>query len=254
MESHHYGFWPSFVSELSKIAYWSPEVDYERAMLEIAGRDFGAENAQSVVGVWKNYSDGIRKYVSTNEDQYGPFRIGPSYPLLFREEVVLPSFEYATHKGNAICFPMYQYDLKKLPSFLYEIESLGEMESLYAAGNAALAKIAAGLSGWQRAEAERLLALGRFHEYSARTVINVKNWYLHKCKLLSGECDKAAEIAAMKQIAAAETENARRTIPLAELDSRLGYEPTMEYMCDRAHLEWKIEVTRRAVAALDEML
>ncbi|MBQ2785025.1 MAG: hypothetical protein IJF02_00765 [Oscillospiraceae bacterium] len=37
-----------------------------------------------------------------------------------------------------------------------------------------------------------------------------------------------------------EVENARNTIPLVEFDSRLGYEPSMEYMCDREHLELKI--------------
>jgi hypothetical protein len=45
--------------------------------------------------------------------------------------------------------------------------------------------------------------------------------------------------------------NARATIPYVEYDSRLGYEPSMEYMCDRAHLEWKIAMTERALTELD---
>ncbi|MGN1075288.1 MAG: hypothetical protein ACI4QB_09875, partial [Eubacteriales bacterium] len=57
-------------------------------------------------------------------------------------------------------------------------------------------------------------------------------------------------IDAMRAIAAAEIENARETIPLVEYDSRLGYEPSMEYMCDRAHLEWKIAMTERALGEL----
>ena len=45
-----------------------------------------------------------------------------------------------------------------------------------------------------------------------------------------------------------EIENARATIPLVEFDSRLGFEPSMEYMCDREHLELKIEQCERVVA------
>ena len=251
MESHHYGFWPSFVSELAKASFWSPAVDYEQLMLDIATRDFGAKNAQSMLEVWRLYSDGIRKYVPTNEDQYGPFRIGPAYPLVFDEQVVIPSVDFAPHGGNKICNPVYRYDLKKLPNLLYEIESLGEMKALYAKGNAILASIAASLSGRQRDEAEHLLAMSRFIVNTTHTVINVKKWHLHKCKLLEGECDPAAEIAAMRAIAADEIKNARDTIPFVEYDSRLGFEPSMEYQCDRAHIEWKIAVTERAVAALD---
>ena len=57
-------------------------------------------------------------------------------------------------------------------------------------------------------------------------------------------------IGEMREIAAAEIENARDTIPLVEYDSRLGFEPSMEYMCDRAHLEWKIAMTERALKEL----
>ena len=34
--------------------------------------------------------------------------------------------------------------------------------------------------------------------------------------------------------------NAQNTIPLVEKDSRLGWEPRMEYKTDRRHIEWKI--------------
>ena len=44
----------------------------------------------------------------------------------------------------------------------------------------------------------------------------------------------------MLVIAKREHENAIDTIPLVEFDSRLGYEPSMEYMTDRAHIEWKL--------------
>ena len=51
----------------------------------------------------------------------------------------------------------------------------------------------------------------------------------------------------MTEIAKIEIENAQKTIPLVDFDSRLGYEPSMEYMCDREHLEWKINVVTRII-------
>ena len=59
--------------------------------------------------------------------------------------------------------------------------------------------------------------------------------------------DTTAIMAEMKALAEAEIENARRTIPLVELDSRLGYEPSMEYIGDKEHLLWKIEKTKEAL-------
>ena len=51
----------------------------------------------------------------------------------------------------------------------------------------------------------------------------------------------------MIELARADLENAKATIPLVEFDSRLGYEPSMEYMCDRAHIEWKIGVSEELI-------
>ena len=51
----------------------------------------------------------------------------------------------------------------------------------------------------------------------------------------------------MTEIAKREVQNAKDTIPLVEYDSRLGYEPSMEYMCDKAHLDWKIAVVERII-------
>jgi len=123
--------------------------------------------------------------------------------------------------------------------------------------------------------AKRMYCLGRFIENSARTTLHVKQWFLCKSRLgvnaengrsiwAGGGQDTAksnAEPAAqgaerteiireMQAIASRELENARQTIPLVEYDSRLGYEPSMEYMCDRAHLEWKIQVTENALREL----
>ena len=51
-----------------------------------------------------------------------------------------------------------------------------------------------------------------------------------------------------KRDAKREIENARNTIPFVDEDSRLGFEPSMEYMCDREHIEWKIALTEEMIA------
>ena len=83
-----------------------------------------------------------------------------------------------------------------------------------------------------------MAALGRFMARAAQTTVHTKEWRLAAEK---------KDWAAMVQIAEAEIKNAEATLPLGELDSRLGWEPSMEYMCDAAHLRWKCETTRRVL-------
>lgn len=250
MDSHHYGFWPSMVSELAKIAFWSPRMDYEKALRELIERDYGEKNADVVRSVCKDYSDAIRKYVSTNPDQYGPFRIGPAYPLLYKEEAILESPDYAMHSHNMICDTMYHYDADKLHYLAYEIESLTEMETLLEKGSDALVKVIDSLTGRQKECALDLYGVGRFMQYTARTAVNTKKWYLLKLELLNGGENRKDIARRMAEIAENEIENAKKTMPLVERDSRLGFEPSMEYMCDKAHLEWKIFHTEKAMSAV----
>jgi|HigsolmetaAR203D_1030402.scaffolds.fasta_scaffold64853_2 hypothetical protein len=39
----------------------------------------------------------------------------------------------------------------------------------------------------------------------------------------------------------------KKAIPLTEADSRLGWEPSMEYVTDPEHLRWKIEQVRQVI-------
>ena len=47
--------------------------------------------------------------------------------------------------------------------------------------------------------------------------------------------------AQLNEIADIELKNAESSLPLVEVDSLLGYEPFMGYVCDREKLEWKIK-------------
>ena len=56
----------------------------------------------------------------------------------------------------------------------------------------------------------------------------------------------------IEKIAADEIANVKDTIPVAEADSRLGWEPSMEYVCDPWHLDWKLRQMDNALSEIAE--
>lgn len=251
MESHHFGFWPSFISELAKWTYSG--ADPEQTLRRLAERDFGEAHADRVIEAWSLWSDGIRHCLSTNEDQYGPFRIGPAFPLVLNRAVKVPESPFAMF-GNRIFNTLYgpaDSGRSSLLSFRLpvEIEYITVMRDRFVAGADILEAMVSGLPDRQRGQALRQINLGRFISRCAQTTIHVKRWYQHKLLLLAAtrEEDVHAHVEAMRKIAAAEIENATGTIPLVQQDSRLGWEPSMEYMCDEAHLRWKIRQVQLVV-------
>ncbi len=247
MESHHYGWWPSVVNELAKWAYWEPAVSIEEMADRIAVRDFGPQGGPSAVAAWQAWSEAIRDYVPTNEDQYGPFRVGPAYPLLFLEEgEPFPSAPYA-HFGAAILTTDYRPH--KPEDLDGEIGLLTRMGDRWEQGLAHLEQAVALTPERKRPTALRMLGLGQFIRNCLHTTIHTKRWWQMKQRLLAETQGGAAGaiLDDMVQLAESEIANAQATIPLVEADSRLGWEPSMEYMTDRAHLEWKIAQLRRVI-------
>jgi hypothetical protein len=247
MESHHYGWWPSFVSELAKWSFWEPGVSFEEMALRIARRDFGPDGGPLAVEAWLAWSDAIRDYVPTNEDQYGPFRVGPSYPLhLFDEPEPFPSAPYAHFGSRILCT---NYSPHKPDDLEGEIGLLERMAARWSEGSSHLEQATELAPERKREDASRMLGLGRFILNSVRTAIHTKQWWRMKQQLQAEtQPEKAnAVLDEMVRLAEMEIANAQDTIPLVEADSRLGWEPSMEYMTDRAHLEWKIAQLRRVL-------
>ena len=88
----------------------------------------------------------------------------------------------------------------------------------------------------------RLINLGKFLWRTVETGIRAKQWYIYR-SLINVEQDpkKLAQIIDdMEALLRDEIKNAEETIPLVEADSSIGFEPSMLYMTDRRHLEWKI--------------
>ncbi|HCU36905.1 MAG TPA: hypothetical protein DGT21_16095 [Armatimonadetes bacterium] len=249
MESHHFAWWPSFVNELAKWAYWEPATTTEQMAEKIAVRDFGPEGGPLAVEAWRLWSEAFRNYVPTNEDQYGPYRVGPAYPLLFQEErETFPDAPYA-HFGARILNT--HYNPHKPEDLDTEISLTEKMAAGWDEGIAKLEQAVALAPERKQPEAQRMLGLGRFIRRCFQTTINTKRWWQLKQALLAETDPEAArEIADdLTRLGEAEIANAEGAIPLVDADSRLGWEPSMEYMCDRKHLEWKIAQLR---TTLDE--
>jgi hypothetical protein len=203
---------------------------------------------ETVKESYRDFGEAISLLVTTNEDQYGPMRVGPSYPIVLynHKDLVIPFGEHAMHGKNAICFPNYTY-----PFYFdgYYEKCQGESRlykraaTLLIEGAKRLRTLLARLPEGKRDEACRIAGIAEFMGRTALTTHHVKESYFRKYALLSDEnVDFDAVLDELSEIFRAEIENARAAIPLVVFDSRLGYEPSMDYMCHREALEWKIEL------------
>ncbi|MBQ2718516.1 MAG: hypothetical protein IJF73_00435, partial [Clostridia bacterium] len=265
MDCHHYGFTPSFISELAKWAFHTPTPNLEEMLERIVARDFGEENVGDVTAAYRYFGEAMDYVIATNHDQYGPCRIGPAYPLVLEDEkdVKIPTVPYAHFGGNSICFPDYgngqwgkirgvhQYK-EATDKLFYETECFKKAVDLYTRGLDLLSPAVERVTEKKRDNARRILGVCEFIRNSLRTAVAAKEFFERKVRLpaTQGE-ERRVLVDEMRALCRAEIENAKSTIPLVEFDSHLGYEPSMEYMCDRAHLEWKISLME---ALVDEEL
>ena len=256
-DSHHFGWFPNVCGDLAKAVFSerAPE-DLERFLHDVAARDYG-EAADAVVKAWKIWSDAMDHYVGSNEDQYGPWRVGPAYPFVFHptisrtmdEKYVRFPFTDRAYNCNCMVKTMYapfENDAQspgplRQPVELRELEVMLEM---WEQGTALLEKAHAAVpeADPRREELARLLGLGLFIRNMIRTTSGIKRWraanlQLQCCSDREGMEKKLDEISGLLE---AERRNVLETIPLAEADSRLGWEPRMDYVCDAPHLKWKL--------------
>ncbi len=262
MESHHFGFCPSFVSKLEKLMFTSPRTPDHEAIYQVAAELYGERLADKAIKAWQIMSEGYEYYICTNEDQYGPFRVGPSYPLVYQVDVQIPTVPYAHFGGSRIC--VTDYASSKV--FFYisfgqiktariqqrhpeEAKCLEKMEQKFAQARTVLEQIAEELTGWQKDECLQLCNLIHYMEHCARTTIHTKRWNgLRTQAKAETDSRKLLELhRQMVELGEAEIENAQQTIPLVQKDSRLGWEPSMEYIGSEYHLQWKIRQVRQVL-------
>jgi len=255
MDSHHFGWYPSFISDFAKWMFEEPDCNPDEILEKIATRDYSSECASDVLKAWKLFSEGIAHLASHQKDQYGPLRVGPSYPLLlFKNDFVFQSPPGTLHGRNTICTPMYLYkDLdKRMKRFLTETSMHETVSNLFDQGadllEGTLDKIHPSKVHYAKLE----IGLARFIANTAKTSVHVRRWFLLKQELSTEDVNVRRNAALqMKEIGEKEIQNALDTIPYVNYDSRLGYEPSMLYMTDEDHIRHKIEATRKV---LDEEL
>ncbi|MFA7173870.1 MAG: hypothetical protein WC340_10740 [Kiritimatiellia bacterium] len=243
METHHYGWYPNFVSELAKEAFTEGGIPFGEHVWQIAARDFGEENADEVVRIWQAWSEAGANHPPTLGNQYGPFRIGPAYPFNFGGKHIdrkdFPEAPYAAY-GIDICFLNYteilwgepMYEPTKIPDEIALIEPLA---GSFMDGTVRFRAMAEKLSGLQRRKAREMAVLAEYIGRSVRTAINLKRG------ALAWEVKDSAKILA---IAREEYANAEAALPLVDADSRLGFECSMEYGGGRPQIEWKLKLMR----------
>ena len=254
MESHHYGAYPSFISKLCGLCFASG--DFEENLRSVLRAEFGTAESALLEGL-KSWSEAIRLLPPTIEEQYGPCRVGPAYPLCLIAAVSPPE-EPGAYYGNKIWSPVYGqfeggltlgFGDKGTPYALRqnaEIRMLRRAVSLMKLGVCEIAGVRT------RGEAlERLLNLGRYLECCFRTVLHVKLFYRCKTALKLPQNDRRLKRTALRirKIALAEIENAKACIPLLEQDSALGFEPTMLCAGGKERVLWKIRQVEYMLAS-----
>lgn len=263
MESHHYGFTPGMIAELVKYSFteeFDTEEGFTERALALAARDFGKENAEAVVAVWKDWSDAFYWHSARDCDQYGPLRVGPVYPFTLPgeplPEPLHPRYSYhnGIRAGNGWTYvnDTYYYPGDQLEG---SIEMAERELVLLEEGNRKMQEILKHVPADKLDFARREAGIGSFLYHTVRTLRNVKRYYCAGSKAMAeneSAAGKNAAVAEMHQMLDDETQNVLDTIPLVEYDSRLGWEPTMLYTTDADCLRWKLEQLKDARNALEE--
>ena len=252
MEGHHYGFTPSFISDLAKQYFDSEAPDGEAIVRRLIVRDWGEQNADIVEQAYRLMSEGLGDMTVGSRDQYGPLRIGPAYPLvLFRDVAIkLPKKEGAHMSGNSICNPNYSPKIpitteEEYTNFEGEIRVLRSCAERILRGASLLRGTLPLVSENKREDAKRMAGLAEFLGRTVLTTYHLRCWYLKKFALINNVGDKSENLKCLSEIGKLEIENAKATLPLVDYDSHLGFEPAMDYMGTREQIEWKLTVMDR---------
>ena len=248
MDSHHFGFFPSFIGDLAKQCFIRENNSLENNLKQVIKMHFGDKDVNKIEEAVRSFSNAISCYTPTDADQYGAFRCGPAYPLCLVKAIKPPSESFA-HFGNCIMEVDYPADYSAhnaLPcgrGMLPNIRIKGELELL----NKMLDHMETGVKILKTLENPNkellyLINLGEYITHCVITGIHAKEWYLVTSRLKSEtERETVTElIGEAEKILLAEKDNAIATIPIVENDSRLGWEPSMDYIGDKEHIEWKL--------------
>ena len=272
MDSHHYGFTPSFIADFAKVMFTeeTDPKDFENVLMALARRDFG-DAADAVFSAWKDWSEAFRWHSAEDRDQSGPTRVGPAYPLtrpgIDNPPPVRP-YTRKNKKGQSVptCPWMYMFPRYIMPRHEARIFEPGQLDGeivwaereveYVTAGNGKLRAALDRVSARARENARRLMGIGAYMFASARTLLNVKRYYRAGRRLEAAKDGSSEGVAAfreMLELIEDERKNAEELIPYVEYDSYLGWEATMGYQTNVPALRHKLKLLedeKRALRAL----
>lgn len=239
MDSHHYGFTPSIISELAATAFSTEtsDADLDRALDRIAARDFGADNVAAVKAAWDEWDAAMDLHPTRDADQWGELRLGPAYPLVkIGETLPLPpdrTYWKYVH-------PVFQYPHDRLaPS----IDRARREIARWQAGCDRLEALLPSVPADRRDAAQKMLGVGRYCKRTMRTLLNHR---LYCLEMLNPKPDADK----LRAILRDETENVKATIPLVTADPRLGWEPSMRFVASPEILNWKLRLLNETEKSL----
>lgn len=250
MDTHHHGFYPSLITKFSKHAFLSPEEPLEEILDKVFISEYGEENLEKVREGFRLWSEAINYYTPNEGENCGAGRIGPAYPFCLYYKTK-PRSEEGAFFGSVVVNPNYSdghmteyYWASRDPAESYiilrqkpELESLYKMYGLMEQGVAVFDSIEN-----PNRKLQEVINLGKYLTVYVKTIINAKEWNMLKCRLTG--CFEKQELLnivdEMEALLKAEQANAAKAIPYVQADSRLGWEPTMLYLGDAEHIEWKI--------------
>ena len=241
-------------------------------MTSIAKRDWG-ENYQAALDAWQSFSDGLAEVVAADIDQYGPYRSGPAYPLLFtqtQKELSFPSVPWSSHKGFGIWRPLYADTVfSNVNNTLLRLRHVSDVYVCFERGVEILKAAASGTSESQNEQ----ITVADYIRCCYKTAMNVMRWNIAKRLLLTpdgekplGAVEKLLEALSlpsdernvlanyMRAVAQDETDNVNHALECQLRDSRLGFEASMEYVFNSEISEWKNQTTNDSLELLEEYL
>lgn len=249
-ESHEYGWYPSFIAELEKEYMTAGGEDFDTLVRAIAARDYGEENAEKALSAWRLWSRAAGDYVPTDENQYGPCRIGAAYPFNFFGRKLQngwnPPADFPLDDGAEfrICHFDFTEPIGGLGANAVTLDESSERKEIelfesqaadYRAGAVLFGEIADSLAPGQRDEARRMAALGTYLGCACETAANLKKGRI---------AWRAGNRAAVVELARKEYANAASALAAVDADSRLGWLASSGYTGSRPQIEWKLRKMR----------
>jgi hypothetical protein len=259
-DSIHYGVYPSFITEIAKWAFAEPRVDLNDLIPKILAMHFGKKEIDKIDVAMKKWSEAFAHMVPSHEDQYGALRVGPAHPFYAGKSgkwdgAAPPQDKFAAFElGPGMYESVYQYRKKGVAGEIrmpYEIAEFEQVKKLLLEGLELLESVEE-----KNEELLRLINMGWFMVRTIITTLNRKHYFLLDQKRMTteNENERRDAITSMIELLRAEQENAKKTIPLVEYDSVLGFEPSVEYACDRERIEWKLSQVDEEIAMLEGLL